>query len=87
MAGGGASRLPTSLLAWSIGGARGPKQSNRKVPVILLKDTPNLGFRGEEVAVRPGYARNFLIPQQLVVYSTLEIQAQFLKEKDEAEVL
>jgi len=86
-AAGGASRLPPALLAWSVGGVRGPKASTRKVPVILLKDSPNLGYRGEEVSVRPGYARNFLIPQQLVVYSTHENKAVFLKENDAAEVI
>lgn len=54
--------------------------------MILIKDSPNLGYRGEEVAVRPGYARNYLIPQQLVVYSTVENRAMFMKEKDSAEV-
>jgi hypothetical protein len=82
-----AARAPAApLLAWSVGGVRGPKQSSRKVPVILIKDTPKLGFRGDEVAVRPGYARNFLVPQQLVVYSTHENRATFMKEKDAAEV-
>ena len=65
VAAGGRSRTAVQQLAWSVGGVRGPKTSTRKVPVILLKDAPNLGFRGEEVAVRPGYARNFLIPQQV----------------------
>ena len=60
-----AARTAVQQLAWSVRGVRGPKTSTRKVPVILLKDAPNLGFRGEEVAVRPGYARNFLIPQQV----------------------
>ena len=80
-------RVPAALLAWSLGGARGPKTSNRKIPVILIKDAPNLGFRGEEVAVRPGYARNFLIPQQLVVYSTHENKSLLLQEKSAAEVI
>ena len=31
--------------------------------VILLQDTRNLGKRGEVVSVRPGYARNYLLPQ------------------------
>jgi len=87
LAGMVAARAPAAaLLAWSVGGVRGPKQSSRKVPVILIKDTPKLGFRGDEVAVRPGYARNFLVPQQLVVYSTHENRATFMKEKDAAEV-
>ena len=31
--------------------------------VILLQDTRNLGKRGDVVDVKPGYARNFLLPQ------------------------
>jgi ribosomal protein L9 len=37
--------------------------------------------------VRPGYARNFLIPQQLVVYSTHENKSLLLQEKSSAEVI
>jgi len=32
--------------------------------VILIKDVDNLGSANELVEVRPGYARNFLIPQK-----------------------
>lgn len=35
--------------------------------VILIKDVDNLGAAHELVTVRPGYARNFLIPQQFAV--------------------
>jgi large subunit ribosomal protein L9 len=35
--------------------------------VILIKDVDNLGGRNEVVKVRNGYARNFLIPQQMAV--------------------
>ncbi|MDX1655469.1 MAG: 50S ribosomal protein L9 [Candidatus Competibacteraceae bacterium] len=31
--------------------------------VILLEKIPNLGQLGEKVKVRPGYGRNYLIPQ------------------------
>lgn len=31
--------------------------------VILLQDTRNLGKRGDVVDVKPGYARNYLLPQ------------------------
>lgn len=31
--------------------------------VILKEDMPNLGFKNEIVEVKPGYGRNFLIPQ------------------------
>ncbi len=35
--------------------------------VILKEDVPNLGLMGEIVNVRPGYARNYLIPRGLAV--------------------
>lgn len=31
--------------------------------VILTEDVPNLGVLGDQVQVKPGYARNFLIPK------------------------
>lgn len=38
--------------------------------VILLSDQRNLGRRGELVRVKPGYARNFLVPQGLAMEAT-----------------
>jgi len=35
--------------------------------VILIKDIDNLGSANEVVKVRPGYARNYLIPQKYAV--------------------
>lgn len=35
--------------------------------VILIKDVDNLGAANELVNVRPGYARNFLIPQKFAL--------------------
>jgi large subunit ribosomal protein L9 len=35
--------------------------------VILIKDVDNLGGVNEMVEVRPGYARNFLIPQKFAI--------------------
>ena len=32
--------------------------------IILLERVPNLGIMGDLVTVRPGYARNFLLPQK-----------------------
>jgi large subunit ribosomal protein L9 len=38
--------------------------------VLLREDVDNLGGRGEIVKVRAGYARNFLIPQNLATLAT-----------------
>lgn len=38
--------------------------------VILTRDVANLGHLGDLVNVRPGYGRNFLIPQGLAVMAT-----------------
>lgn len=38
--------------------------------VLLREDVDNLGGRGEIVKVRAGYARNYLIPQQLATLAT-----------------
>ena len=38
--------------------------------VILLKDRRSLGKRGEVVEVKPGFARNFLLPQGLALEAT-----------------
>ncbi|MBI2895606.1 MAG: 50S ribosomal protein L9 [Deltaproteobacteria bacterium] len=40
------------------------------VQVILREDVPNVGKTGEIVRVKPGFARNYLIPQDLAVLAT-----------------
>ena len=47
--------------------------------VILVKDIEKLGAQGEVVKVRPGYARNYLIPAGFAVAET-EQQRRALKE-------
>lgn len=42
----------------------------RSVQVILSEDVPNLGDAGELVAVKPGFARNYLLPRGLAVAAT-----------------
>jgi large subunit ribosomal protein L9 len=39
--------------------------------VILKQDVTNLGYANEKVNVKPGYARNFLIPQGLAIPATV----------------
>ena len=38
--------------------------------VILKEDVQNLGQQGDVVEVKPGYARNYLMPQQLAILFT-----------------
>ena len=38
--------------------------------IILKEDIENLGFKDELVSVKPGYARNFLIPQGKALAAT-----------------
>jgi large subunit ribosomal protein L9 len=57
------------------------------VKLILREDVPNLGDAGELVSVKPGYARNFLIPNGKAVVaseanvSQLEHQKRVIAEK------
>ncbi len=64
--------------------------------VILLQRVENLGQMGDVVTVRPGYARNFLLPRQKALRATKEniaffdgkkkeLEAQNLKRREEAE--
>ena len=58
------------------------------VKVILIKDVDKLGEIGDEVEVKDGYARNFLIPRKLAVNSTkgaVRILEQKKREKERRE--
>lgn len=45
--------------------------------IILLEKVRNLGALGDEINVRPGYARNFLIPNGKAVVATASNRASF----------
>lgn len=49
--------------------------------VILLERVPNLGRLGEVVKVKPGYARNYLLPQKKALRATKENMAYFERQK------
>ena len=53
--------------------------------VILLEKIDNLGGLGDRVTVRPGYARNFLIPRGKAKYATAENIAEFEARRAELE--
>ena len=56
--------------------------------VILIKDVDNLGAAHELVEVRPGYARNYLIPQKYAIEasgSNMKILEERRKQKQKRE--
>ncbi len=68
------------------------------VEVILLERVPKLGQMGDVVKVKPGFARNFLLPQKKALRATAdnrkyfdsrrkELEANNLKRKQEAEAV
>ena len=38
--------------------------------IILQEDIDKLGHRGDVVTVKPGYARNYLLPRSLAIEAT-----------------
>ncbi|ESU20462.1 ribosomal protein L9 [Flavobacterium enshiense DK69] len=52
--------------------------------LILKQDVQNLGFKDDVVSVKPGYGRNFLIPQGFAILATpsaKKVLAENLKQK------
>ena len=56
------------------------------IRVVLTEELPNVGKSCERVRVRPGYARNFLIPRGLAVSATEENVARIEHERRVAEL-
>jgi large subunit ribosomal protein L9 len=46
------------------------KGAHGNIEVVLLDDVPHLGKQGQVVEVKPGYARNYLLPNSLAVMPT-----------------
>lgn len=53
--------------------------------LVLLERVENLGQMGDVVTVRPGYARNFLLPQEKALRATEANLARFEAERDALE--
>jgi len=53
--------------------------------VILLEKIENLGDLGDKVSVKPGYARNYLVPKAKAKYATDENIKEFEEKKEELE--
>lgn len=50
--------------------------------VILMKEMENLGDVGEVVDVKPGYARNFLVPRGFAIQATRANLARIEEERE-----
>jgi large subunit ribosomal protein L9 len=57
----------------------------KSVKVILREDVPKLGSAGEIVSVKPGYARNYLLPRGIAYEATEANVRQLEEEKRRAE--
>jgi large subunit ribosomal protein L9 len=55
------------------------------VDVILLERVEKLGQMGQVVSVRPGFARNFLLPQKKALRATKENLVYFEKQRSQLE--
>jgi len=55
------------------------------VEVILLERVEKLGQMGQVVKVRPGFARNYLLPQKKALRATKENMAYFEKQRTQLE--
>lgn len=55
------------------------------VQVILRRDVADLGLAGEMVNVRPGYARNYLIPRGIALEATEGNRRRFEEERRQVE--
>ncbi len=50
--------------------ASGRPRVSRNIELLLAEDVEALGKRGEIVRVKPGYARNYLLPNGLATLAT-----------------
>jgi large subunit ribosomal protein L9 len=57
----------------------------KTVKVILREDVPNLGDAGEIVSVKSGFARNYLLPQELAYEATESSVRRLEQERERAE--
>lgn len=54
--------------------------------VILMQDVRHTGSRGEIINVKPGYARNYLVPQGMALEATAGNLKYFEQQKKKIEV-
>ena len=57
------------------------------VELILLQRVEKLGQMGDVVKVKPGYARNFLLPQKKALRASKDNRAKFEQQRVQLEAL
>ena len=60
------------------------QKKNAKTQLLLLEDVINLGRKGELVSAKPGFVRNYLLPQKKAVIAdkrTIRMQEQLQAER------
>lgn len=57
------------------------------VKILLLKSFQKLGLVGQIVNVKPGYAKNFLVPSGIALFANKNIISQFENRKSQLEQL
>jgi large subunit ribosomal protein L9 len=50
--------------------ASGRPRMHRQVELLLAEDVPGIGKQGEIIKAKPGFARNYLLPQGLAAIAT-----------------
>lgn len=68
------------------------KKVRKEVQVVIKQSTPNLGKAGNLLVVKSGYARNYLIPHQIVELATqtaiknVELKQKQFEENEKREI-
>ncbi len=67
--------------------ASGRPRISRQVELLLAENVEHLGQRGEIVRVRPGYARNYLLPNGFATLATEENKRRVKRHQEKLEQL
>ncbi|MFO0945893.1 MAG: 50S ribosomal protein L9 [Planctomycetota bacterium] len=64
-----------------------PRGTHHGMQLLLIEDVEHVGKQGQVVEVKPGYGRNYLIPQGLATFVTPEALVRIEKHKAKVEAL
>jgi large subunit ribosomal protein L9 len=64
-----------------------PRGKHGGMELMLIEDVMHVGRQGDVVEVRPGYGRNYLIPQGLATFVTPQARARIDKHRSNVEAM